>query len=441
MSLYGCWTPDPDNVPPWATLKGRWWFCEACWKYLDEKHVVSAEHHRRLHIWMYRTAAQSAEARPSDTRWPTESTVCKSPAPHQDDFAELRILLRAGQGRSSAEAVPLPVLSSTQSVASETVTRDDLAKLRAFLSEKQDSAIGLAAVSAATPPTQTSPPCRHAASPPAAVWIPAVPEGPQQIQISTPPTPLPPRLSTTSIAAVAAAAASADQKIPMLAACPVAASPPAPRWGQAGSEEYQQTPLRLGIETPELFQTSTPPQPPPPHPISTSIPPPPLLYPAGSEEYQQTPMMHGITAPKLFQTTPPPQPPPPHPISTLIPPSPPLCPDATMSAAGSTTVGYSWPQQTQRTFFVEQVPNAGSDYWLRETRMRLGDQIQTTGSTSTGYFGSYDTRLTYKDGNVCLEYTRDGQRALALTMPAHEATRLAAALTGLMQLVPQASWT
>ena len=198
MSLYGCWTPDPDNVPPWATLKGRWWYCEACWKYLDEKHVVSAEHHRRLHIWMYRTAAQSAEARPSDTRWPTESTVCKSPAPHQDDFAELRILLRAGQGRSSAEAVPLPVLSSTQSVASETVTRDDLAKLRAFLSEKQDSAIGLAAVSAATPPTQTSPPCRDAASPPAAVWIPAGPEGPQQIQISTPPTPLPPRLSTTS---------------------------------------------------------------------------------------------------------------------------------------------------------------------------------------------------------------------------------------------------
>ena len=394
MSLYGCWTPDPDNVPPWATLKGRWWYCEACWKYLDEKHVVSAEHHRRVYIWMYRSAAQSAKARPSDTRWPTESTVCKSPSPHQDDFAELRILLRAGQGRSSAEAVPLPVLSSTQSVASETVTRDDLAKLRAFLSEKQDSAIGLAAVSAATPPTQTSPPCRHAASPPAAVWIPAVPEGPQQIQISTPPTPLPPRLSTTSIAAVAAAAASADRKIPMLAACPVAASPPAPRWGQAGSEEYQQTPLRLGIETPELFQTSTPPQPPPPHPISP-----------------------------------------------LIPPSPPLCPDATMSAAGSTTVGYSWPQQTQRTFFVEQVPNAGSDYWLRETRMRLGDQIQTTGSTSTGYFGSYDTRLTYKDGNVCLEYTRDGQRALALTMPAHEATRLAAALTGLMQLVPQASWT
>ena len=393
MSLYGCWTPDPDNVPPWATLKGRWWYCEACWKYLDEKHVVSAEHHRRVYIWMYRSAAQSAKARPSDTRWPTESTVCKSPAPHQDDFAELRILLRAGQGRSSAEAVPLPVLSSTQSVASETVTRDDLAKLRAFLSEKQDSAVGLAAVSAATPPTQTSPPCRDAASPPAAVWIPAGPEGPQQIQISTPPTPLPPRLSTTSIAAVAAAAASADQKIPMLAACPVAASPPAARWGPAGSEEYQQTPLRLGIETPKLFQTSTPPQPPPPHPIST-----------------------------------------------LIPPSPPLCPDATMSAAGSTTVGYSWPQQTQRTF-VEQVPNAGSDYWLQETRMRLGDQIQTTGSTSTGYFGSYDTRLTYKDGNVCLEYTRDGQRALALTMPAHEATRLAAALTGLMQLVPQASWT
>ena len=345
---------------------------------------------------MHRSAAQSAEAAPSDTRWSTELTVCKSP--HHQDLAEVRVLLRAGQGWASAEAVPLPVLSSTRSVAGETVTRDDLAELHTFLGRNQQSAIGLAATCPAKPPTQISPPCREAASPPATGRIPAGPEGPQQIgmlcaeqsatrfQISTPPAPLPPRLSSTSMAAAAATAASADQSLPMLAACPAAASPPAARWGLAGSEEYQQTRMRSDIEPPKLFQTSTPPQPPPPRPISTVIPPPPLL-----------------------------------------------CPDATMSAAGSPPVGYPWPQQTMMTS-VDQVPTAGSEYWLQQTWMRLGDQIPTTGSNSTGYFGRYDTRLTYKEGNVCIEYTRDGQQALTLTMPADEATRLAAALTGLLQL-------
>ena len=66
--------------------------------------------------------------------------------------------------------------------------------------------------------------------------------------------------------------------------------------------------------------------------------------------------------------------------------------------------------------------------------MRFVDQIPTTGSNSTGHFRTYNARLTYEEGNVSIEYMHNGQRALAVTMPADEATRLAAALTELLQL-------
>ena len=55
-------------------------------------------------------------------------------------------------------------------------------------------------------------------------------------------------------------------------------------------------------------------------------------------------------------------------------------------------------------------------------------------TAGSDYFERYDTRLTYNEGIVRIEYTHNGQRALALDMPADEATRLAAALTRLVQL-------
>ena len=66
--------------------------------------------------------------------------------------------------------------------------------------------------------------------------------------------------------------------------------------------------------------------------------------------------------------------------------------------------------------------------------MRFVEQIPTAGSDLTGHFPIYGTRLTYTDGNVCIAFLRDGQQALALTMPAEDATQLAAGVTRLMQL-------
>ena len=66
-------------------------------------------------------------------------------------------------------------------------------------------------------------------------------------------------------------------------------------------------------------------------------------------------------------------------------------------------------------------------------RMRF-EPIPTAGSNLTGHFAIYGTRLTYTDGNVCIAFLRDGQQALALTMPAEDATRLAAGVTTLLQL-------
>ena len=372
MSLYTYWAPEPDNVPPWAAKKGDWWYCEACWKYLDEKHVKSHEHSRRVYVWMQRqhsvalsaawsaaraaeawSAARAAEARPSGVRSPTESADRGSVNP--EDWAELRVLLRSEQVSASAAAVPSAASSAASSAHGGSVSRGDLAELHSFLYGEHKE-----------------PPTLVAASPPAAGWNPAGAEGPQQMrmmcvnptakrfQISTPPTPPPPRPIATSITATAAA----DEKPPMLAPCPAAASPPAAGWGPAGSEEPQQMRMMCTNRAPTPFQTSPPPPPPPPRPISTSIPPPPLL-----------------------------------------------CPDASISAAGSTPVGYDLPRETWMTFVNSPTPTAGSDYFSR-----------------------YDTRFTYNEGNVRIEYMRNGQRALALTMPADDATRLAAALTRLVQL-------
>ena len=64
--------------------------------------------------------------------------------------------------------------------------------------------------------------------------------------------------------------------------------------------------------------------------------------------------------------------------------------------------------------------------------MRFVDQIPRTGSDFTQHFSVY--RLTYTEGNVCIAFMRDGQQALALTMPAEDATRLATGVTTLLQL-------
>ena len=66
-------------------------------------------------------------------------------------------------------------------------------------------------------------------------------------------------------------------------------------------------------------------------------------------------------------------------------------------------------------------------------RMRF-EPIPTAGSNLTEHFVIYGIRLTYTDGNVCIAFLRDGQQVLALTMPAEDATQLAAGVTWLLQL-------
>ena len=113
MSLYVYWAPDPDNVPPWAENKEGWWYCRACWKYLDHKHVETGQHIRRVYYWMQQhsvalsaawSAARSAEAGPSAARSATEWADRESV--NREDLAELLVCLRGEQGSASAEAVP-----------------------------------------------------------------------------------------------------------------------------------------------------------------------------------------------------------------------------------------------------------------------------------------------------------------------------------------------
>ena len=81
-------------------------------------------------------------------------------------------------------------------------------------------------------------------------------------------------------------------------------------------------------------------------------------------------------------------------------------------------------------------------------RMRF-EPIPTAGLNSAQHFGNYRIRLTYTDGNVCIAFLHDGQQVLALTMPAEDATQLAAGVTWLLQLASgtvitnsrPASWT
>ena len=372
MSLYTHSGPELYNVPPWAAKKGDWWWCEACWKYLDEKHVKSHDHSRRVYFWMQRQhsvalstvwsaasaaeawpAARAAEAWRSSARSPTESADRGSV--NHEDWAELCVLLRSATRSATTEAVLSTNSSAAFSADVRSVSRGDLAELHSFLYGEHKQ-----------------PPTLVAASPSATGWNPAGAEGPQQmrmtcvnpteqrLQISTTPTPPLPRPIATSMTATAAG----DERPPMSAPRPAALSPPAAGWGPTGSKESEGTRMTCTSRAPTSYQTSPPPPPPPPRPISTSIPPPPQL-----------------------------------------------CPDASLSAAGSTPVERDLPQKTWMAFVNSPIPTAGSNY-----------------------FGRYDTRLTYNDGNVRIEYTQNGQRALALDMPAHEATRLAAALTRLVQL-------
>ena len=81
-------------------------------------------------------------------------------------------------------------------------------------------------------------------------------------------------------------------------------------------------------------------------------------------------------------------------------------------------------------------------------RMRF-EPIPTAGLNSAQHFGNYRIRLTYTDGNVCIAFLHDSQQVLALTMPAEDATQLAAGVTWLLQLASgtvitnsrPASWT
>ena len=43
-------------------------------------------------------------------------------------------------------------------------------------------------------------------------------------------------------------------------------------------------------------------------------------------------------------------------------------------------------------------------------------------------------RLSYAEGDVCIAFLRDDQQAFAFTLPAEDATKLAAGVTTLMQL-------
>ena len=106
MSLYACWAPEPDNVPPWAEYIDGYWYCNACWKWLDYKHVETGQHIKRVEYWYWRqahsaavlaarSAAQSAEAGPSAAGFAAEMAVSK--CVHRQDLAELHAFLHDNQ--------------------------------------------------------------------------------------------------------------------------------------------------------------------------------------------------------------------------------------------------------------------------------------------------------------------------------------------------------
>ena len=395
----GYWPPDPNNFPPWLEKRGDWLYCCACWKYADNWHVLTAEHFRRVWIWDWRQKQHSiafptvrAETWPSTARSPTKSadsgSVCQS------DLAELRELLHAGQRSAWAKRVPSDMPSAADRTDGETVSHNDLADLLAFLNawntKQASSAVSTAAMDE-KPPTQSSPPRGAVMSRPAASWNPAgaaepfqfkttcVEQTVTQFQISTPPIPPQPLQSSPF-----------PMSLP-----PHLISPPIAAAAAAAAAAGEKPPI------------------PAPY-LAAASPPAAGLVPTGSEESQQVRMTRSTETPTPFQAWIHPQPPPPRQNSTLLPPPPPLPhPHASTSATEST---------------------AGSDYLLQHTQMRFVDQMPTTGSNSTGHFRTYNARLTYEEGNVSIEYMRNGQRTLAVTMPADEATRLAAALTELLQL-------
>ena len=64
--------------------------------------------------------------------------------------------------------------------------------------------------------------------------------------------------------------------------------------------------------------------------------------------------------------------------------------------------------------------------------MTVVGQMPTAESNFTEQFSTI--LLSYAEGDVRIAFMRDGQQAFALTLPAEDATRLAAGVTTLMQL-------
>ena len=230
MSLYGCWAPEPDNVPPWAEYIDGYWYCNACWKWLDYKHVETGQHIKRVENWYWRQAHSAA-------------------------------VLAARSAAQSAEARPSAAEIAADMAVSTSVNHQDLAQLHAFLHDNQRLTAGptsSAATAHKTAPTlpspsplpaslpspQTSPPCLVAATLSAAGSGPGGSEEPREMQmshaptlfqISTPPQPPPPR------------------RIPNSTPPPPpypAASTSAAGSTQAGGEWFQQTRTRSAGQIP-----------------------------------------------------------------------------------------------------------------------------------------------------------------------------------------------
>ena len=124
MSLYACWAPEPGNAPPWAEYREGYWYCKACWKWIDHKHVMTNRHLTRVENWYWRqehstavspagSAARSAETGTATagetppTAGETPPTMpSSSPLPMPSPYPRTSLPYDVGTALSAARSAP-----------------------------------------------------------------------------------------------------------------------------------------------------------------------------------------------------------------------------------------------------------------------------------------------------------------------------------------------